>query len=274
MFYWILFIIPKKLLSRLVGYFADLKLPSPILRPLLKGFSHYYQLNLAEAKYQLHEFESLNALFTRELKPGVRPIAESLYVHPADSYLVTGGKINLDFRLQAKQVSYSIEQMLPNFDSQLFQDGEFALYYLCPTDYHRVHSPVAGFVKTVTHIPGCFWPVNQWSADHICGLFYKNERVIVEIETQIGLVMVILVAATNVGQMSLRFDPSFRTNSLKARGLWSQSYLNLKVAKGEELGTFHMGSTVVVMTSSEFSHKNPLNFVSQQRVQVGQSVTG
>jgi phosphatidylserine decarboxylase len=275
MFYWLLFIIPKKLLSRTVGVLADTALPSWILKPLLKWFVHHYRINLEESKLHLDQFKTLNELFTRELKMELRPLGATPYVHPADSRLVASGEISNGLKLQLKKVPYQLDQMLPGYDASLFQSGKYALYYLCPTDYHRVHSPVDGKIKTVTHIPGLLWPVNQWSSETINGLFYKNERVIIEIETINGLVMVILVAATNVSQMSLSFDASFRKNSLRATRLTQLTYSNCEIKKGQELGIFHMGSTVVVLLSTQFTAANRFDFPANgSRVKVRQGVTG
>jgi len=272
---WLLFIVPKKLLSRSVGILADMALPSWVLKPLLKWFVCRYKINLEESVLKLGDFKTLNELFTRELKMELRPLGKTPYVHPADSRLVASGEISNGLKLQLKKVPYRLDQMLPGYDVGLFQNGKYALYYLCPTDYHRVHSPVDGQIKSITHVPGLFWPVNQWSSETINGLFYKNERVIIEIQTVKGLVMVILVAATNVSQMSLSFDASFRKRSLKATCLTKLEYTNCEIKKGEELGIFHMGSTVVVLLSSEFVASYPFDFdPNGSRVKVRQGVTG
>jgi phosphatidylserine decarboxylase len=257
MFYWILWIIPKKVLSRGLGVLAEVAWPQFLLQPLLRAFVSYYGINLKESRKTLAEFRSFNDLFTRELKAGVRPVGEGPFVHPADSVLVQAGWVESLFYLQAKKVPYTVAQLLPGYDTTPFKGGgQYALYYLCPRDYHRVHSPVKGQVLSVTHVPGLLWPVNQWSSENIEGLFYKNERLIVSLQTTEGLVVVILVAATNVGQMSLSFDSTLREKCLKAKRVWTQNYENnqtpLCLEKGQELGTFHMGSTVIVLAARSF----------------------
>jgi len=274
MVYWALFITPKKLLSRLVGTLADYPFPKRIQFKILKWFSNRYSINLSESDKPLEEFLTLNDLFTRKLKSGVRSIGDSFYVHPADSVIMASGLSQNGVALQIKKVPYSLAQLLPGFNLSNFDHGYYGLYYLCPTDYHRVHSPVEGEVISITHVPGLLWPVNEWSSRSIVGLFYKNERVIIEIQTSRGSIALTLVAATNVGQVSLSFDPEFRARSLSAKKLWKKNYTHTFLKKGDELGIFHMGSTVVVLTSNEFQQKCFLNLPVAIRVQVGQEVTG
>jgi phosphatidylserine decarboxylase len=274
MFYWVLFLIPKKFLSRLIGYLADYPFPPFIMRRILKWFVKRYQINLDESLRHLESFRTLNELFTRKLKPDMRPIGKTPYVHPADSQIVAAGLIERGIRLQIKRAPYTLEQLLPGLDTSQFLHGYYGLYYLCPTDYHRVHSPVQGKILSITHVPGLFWPVNQWSSQYIEGLFYKNERVIIEILTSQGLVTLTMVAATNVGQISLTFDPTFREQARFAKGLWKKSYPDLFIQKGEELGIFHLGSTVVILISSQYYTQNPIQLKVGEKVHYGQSVTG
>jgi phosphatidylserine decarboxylase len=274
MFYWVLFVVPKKLLTRVIGYVADYSFPPFIMKGILKWFVKRYQINLTESLNPLESFQTLNDLFTRKLKPHVRSIGETPYVHPADSQIMSAGLIDRGIRLQVKKAPYNLEQLLPGFDLSQFLYGYYGLYYLCPTDYHRVHSPVEGKILSITHIPGLFWPVNQWSSQYIEGLFYKNERVIIEILAPQGLVTLTMVAATNVGQVSLSFDSTFQKKSKVAKGLWKKSYSDLFIQKGEELGIFHLGSTVVILISNQYYTQNPIQLEVGQKVYYGQSVTG
>lgn len=268
--YWILFIVPKKLLSRIVGWLAEVRWPKPLRSWLLKVFVQRYKIDMSEAELQLSQYETLNQLFTRKLKPQARPLSSGhFYVHPADSQLVTCGQVSEGLKLQVKCVPYNLDQLLPGLDTHLYNTGNYALYYLCPTDYHRVHSPVSGVITRVIHVPGAFWPVNAWSARYIKGLFFKNERVIIEINTSSGPVALILVAATNVGQMSLAFDSGFRQKSKNAKTSWELVLPEaVQINQGDELGTFHMGSTVVVVTSTEFAAVEPLIVKSPAQVKV------
>src|SRR5690606_21741857 len=126
------------------------------------------------------------------------------------------------------------------------EGGGYLTYYLCPTDYHRVHSPVSGQLLHALHVPGTLWPVNAMSVQQTEELFLVNERLVMELKTPQGPVFVVMVGATNVGQMSASFDPKIVTNRRVLAG--RKDYdppISIKV--GEELGIFHMGSTVVVL---------------------------
>lgn len=249
---YLLFLVPKNLLSRVTGHIVSAKLPEPLKSMALLSFASYYKINLGEAEKNHKEYTSIGDLFTRKLKPGIRPVGTQAFVHPADSRLTTFGFITGDTLLQAKGHSYSLPEFTkdPNAATR-WSGGFFATYYLCPTDYHRVHSPVSGEVVKVTVVPGALWPVNTWSVQAITNLFAINERVLVEMKTSYGDVLVVLVGATNVGKMSLAFDAKVASNQggeTRATVYHPPVHLN----KGDELGTFHMGSTVVVLYSPEF----------------------
>lgn len=250
---WILYILPKKLLSRCIGFLVHLPLPGPLKSAVMGWFANRYRLDMNEAEFAMDHYRSIGDLFVRRLKPGLRPIGSASLVHPADSRLTQSGSLEGGALIQAKGKFYQLSEFLGPIEAAPYKGGQFATYYLCPTDYHRVHSPIAGKVLRVAHIPGKFWPVNDWSTSTIDNLFSINERVVVEIEGPHGRVAVVLVAATNVGQMSLAFWPEFRGLSKWKNAPWVRDYSkeNLRIEKGAELGAFHMGSTVVLCLSPE-----------------------
>ena len=266
---FILWVVPKNLLSYLVGLLVHIPLPAPLSTWSVQIFASYYNINMEEAEHPIENFRSIGELFTRRLKPGVRPVSHEEIVHPADSELTTRGFIENETMLQAKGKTYSVSEFL-NVEGTIgkqhlnfFQGGAYFTYYLCPTDYHRVHSPVSGKILSVIHIPGALWPVNDWSVNRIERLFAINERVVVWIETQMGPVAVVFVGATNVGKMTMSFDSEVVTNRfLQGQRFKEKRYGQpIEIQKGEELGTFHMGSTVVVLypkgVISEIPEKRP-----------------
>jgi len=217
----------------------------------MSWFVKRYSINMSEAEHPKSHYKSIGDLFTRKLKSGIRPIGKGL-VSPVDGTLTTRGFIKSGQLIQAKESYYSIEKFLNSSQlSSAYEGGSFLTYYLCPSDYHRVHSPVEGFITKVTHVPGSLWPVNPWSVEHISQLFAVNERVIIEIKTALGAVQVVMVGATNVGKITLSFDDSIVSN----QSLWFLRgkpkvtiYENPKsVQAGDELGTFNMGSTVILV---------------------------
>ena len=226
----ILKFLPRVFISRTVGKLAALKAPSFIVRPVINWFAKRYQINLEEAEKAIHEYESLNAFFTRKLKTGIRPLADTYFVHPADSRMTQFGLIENNTLIQAKGLQYKLSEFIGNEEkAKKYEGGVFIVYYLCPTDYHRVHSPVEGTVKEIKKLGLDLWPVNEASVSSIENLFITNERAVVSINSQLGPVEVVFVGATNVGSIEvLKNESEF-------------------VKKGEELGVFHMGSTIVMI---------------------------
>ncbi len=270
---WILYFVPKNLLSFLVGVVVSLPLPNFLRLASMKWFAERYNINMEEAEKQLEDYKSINDLFTRKLKPGLRPIADSSLVHPADSEITVAEKIIQSQFVQAKGKSYSLQGILGAQPEQLsqFEGGYHLTYYLCPTDYHRVHSPVDGVIKGFYYQPGRLWPVNPWSVESISQLFAVNERVTIWIETQGGQqIAVTLVGATNVGKMTLSFAPDFISNNGHFRKKIVKNYDSpLAIKKGEELGIFNMGSTVLLFLPKGFIKEVP--FSLPKKVKYGEN---
>lgn len=254
-------VLPKNWISYFVGVLVQLPLPAPINQWAVKRFASHYNINLEEAEYPVEHYQTIGDLFTRKLKPGMRPIAEGL-VHPADAMLTSWGKINGDELIQAKGKTYSLAEFVSDDNAvKLFKGGHFVTYYLCPTDYHRVHSPVDGKIVKVEHVPGYLWPVNEWSVNSVDRLFAVNERVIVWIQTPKGLVALVMVGATNVGKMTMSFDSEIVSNMPPFR---SRSYVKtypkaIPVSRGQEVGIFNMGSTVIMVYPEGYLENDPIS---------------
>ena len=239
--------LPKKVMSRWVGHATRSRVPV-LAEAARDWFVKRYQINMAEAEKPLSEYPTISELFTRRLKAGVRPIGQGT-VHPCDGVLTQAGPVESGQIVQTKGITYSVDELLKDANaSQTFAEGFFCTYYLCPTDYHRVHSPVEGVVESVRHVPGQLWPVNPWSVENISQLFAINERVIFNIKTSFGPVALVMVGATNVGEISVSFDDSVRTNRPDRNQITVRDYSPaVAISKGQELGIFHMGSSVVVV---------------------------
>ncbi len=266
-------IVPKNDLSHLVGRLVHHELPPLLAQKSVEIFARYYKINLNEAELPVEQYRTIGELFTRKLKAGLRPIGLGP-VHPADSLITEAGRIERDHLIQAKGKKYSVAEFLRNPTLAVeFEGGSFLTYYLCPTDYHRVHSPVDGEITLSCHVPGALWPVNEWSVNSIQKLFNVNERVVTLIATPHGMVAVIMVAATNVGNMSMSYDAGIATNTReKGRAVKEKMYqAPISIRRGEELGVFHMGSTVVVLYPKGYISLEAASLKGQQ-VKVGESV--
>ncbi|HYN05029.1 MAG TPA: archaetidylserine decarboxylase [Vicinamibacteria bacterium] len=237
-------------LSRVTGHLADLRLPSFAIRPLLRLYVRGFGVDLGEAAEPLESFPTFNAFFTRRLREGARPIAggEGVVVSPSDSRLSVIGPVPPDGRLeQVKGSNYSIDALLGSpEDAAPFRRGAHATLYLSPAMYHRVHSPVDGRVVAWRYVPGRLFPVNGAGVRSVPGLFTRNERVAVFLDTPAhGPVAVVLVGAANVGRISLAFA-DLVTNRGRPGGRTVPAE-PVAVRRGDEIGAFNLGSTVVLL---------------------------
>ncbi len=250
-------------MGHLVGYFVELKLPNPLRLWSLKVFAHHYKLNLQEAEKELREYPNIAELFARKLKTGARALANVEPLHPVDGEITQSGQVIEDQLIQVKSMTYNSKELLKNKEwSEEVRGGTYYTYYLCPTDYHRIHSPVSGTLTEVQYIPGELWPVNSWSTDKIENLFCKNERLILCYRTERGTVYAVCVGATNVGKISLSFDPNFKGTKI----LYKKTY-NKPVQAGEDVAAFHLGSTVIVLYAKSFGLQEQFG-----RVKMGESL--
>ncbi len=239
-------------LSRLAGFAADLRLPRPLLRALIAAYARVYHVDLDEAAGRPADFTTFNAFFTRRLRDGARPIdtRPDVLVAPCDARLQTCGPIPADGRLpQIKGRDYAVAALLASDDAaRVFAGGLQATLYLSPAMYHRVHAPADGRIVGWRYVPGRLFPVNGPAVRQVDGLFARNERVIVELESEsFGRLALVLVGAANVGRISLAFT-DLRSNtggSAQAATLAPP----LAVRRGDELGAFNLGSTVVLLVS-------------------------
>ena len=266
---WIAYL-PKSYLSWFVGTMANLPLPKPFSTLLVRWFAAAYKIDVSLATRPLESFSSIGAFFTRDLRPEVRPVGEGI-VSPVDGTLRSAQDVSTvgDATL-VKGRNYSIAGLLGNDPlAARFANGQVWNFYLSPQDAHHIFSPVDGSIIKSVHIPGKLWPVNDWAISAVDGLFVVNERVVTFIESPFGLVAVVMIGATNVGRISLSYAP-IETN----RAPWSahrQQTIDhqppIAVARGEKIGTFKMGSTVVVVF--EKRHCDPSQVGSQLKVTYG-----
>lgn len=221
-------------------------LPGPMRAPAVKAFAKFFNIDPSEAEHALDQYGSFNAFFTRKLKPGVRPVGGP-FVHPVDGRLTEHGEVREGQLIQAKGWTYSLGEFLGDEElAKRYEGGTFFTYYLCPADYHRVHAPRAGEMYSARHIPGLLWPVNEWSVNNVQRLFNLNERVAMNFRSNEGAWSLVMVAATNVGDITVSLDPSISTSQWSWGPAKHREYQPaIPVVAGDELGIFHLGSTVI-----------------------------
>lgn len=239
--------VPKNHLSRVVGRIMHMPLPRPLARWTVRKFAAAYRIDVDEAQHPIAHYGSIGQFFTRDLREGLRPI-ESDLVSPVDGVLRNYGVVENGRLPQIKGKSYALSTFIGDEAlASRYLGGAYFNLYLSPQDYHHVHFPVGGRIVKSVHIPGKLWPVNDWSMSTIDELFSINERVITFVESPYGLVAVVMIGATNVGKISVTYDSFVSNASGTSRTVVRPYDPPLPVDAGSRLGTFHMGSSVVML---------------------------
>jgi phosphatidylserine decarboxylase len=247
-------VLPRKGLSRALGRIARVAAPQPVMRAFMQAYCRAYRVDLSECEIPSAGFGSFDEFFTRRLKPGARPLDldPTAVLSPSDGLIADAGPIDLSCSLKVKGRAYSVAELLgDDRAASLYAGGSFAVIYLSPRDYHRVHAPVDGRVRSVRHVPGTLFPVNDIGLAHIPKLFARNERVVVDQESDLhGPVSTVLVGAIGVGRITLSFNHDVITNDGRSFGEKVYAATDApRLTRGDELGAFHLGSTVIVFTS-------------------------
>lgn len=243
------YVLPKLLLTQFAGLVANMR-GGPITHALIRRFVHHYKVNMAEAANpDVASYATFNDFFTRPLREGARPIANAPFICPVDAAISQFGPIEHDQIFQAKGHSYSTRALIGG-DQQLahqFDDGHFATLYLAPKDYHRIHMPCDGRLTRMIYIPGALFSVNPLTARHVPGLFARNERVVCVFDTEYGPFVNVLVGATIVGSVSTVWHGVVNPPRTKGIREWRYDGQDIRLRKGQEMGRFLLGSTVVML---------------------------
>jgi phosphatidylserine decarboxylase len=244
-------IVPQHALSRLTGWLAELRHPLWLKNFLIQQFVRHFEVDMAEAKQpDPTAYASFNDFFTRALRDGARPIADDDLVCPADGAISQLGAIEEGRIFQAKGQHFSTRELLGGDEERAaqFTDGQFATIYLSPRDYHRVHMPLAGQLSATSYIPGDLFSVNAVTAENVERLFARNERLVCYFDTDVGPMAMILVGAMVVAGIetvwSGQVAPATDDPSLVDYQHLPQP---VSLAKGEEMGRFKLGSTVILL---------------------------
>lgn len=243
-------------------------LPHHALSGLMSGLTHskntlwknlfikliirLYGVNMDEAKVrEIDRYASFNDFFTRELNPGVRPIATAsdAIACPADGTVSQSGSIENGRIFQAKGHDYSAVELLGGDieRAKAFENGSFATIYLSPKDYHRLHMPLTGTLREMVHIPGRLFSVNTTTVNAVPNLFARNERVVCIFDTEAGPMALVLVGAIFVSSVETVWHGVVTPPSTDSVRAWNYSDHAPILEKGAEMGRFNMGSTIIVL---------------------------
>jgi phosphatidylserine decarboxylase len=243
------YLLPKRLLTVLMGRLASAR-GGAATTWAIRRFIARYGVDMAEAAVaDAARYPSFNEFFTRELKPGARPIAQATLVCPVDGAISQFGRIERGRLLQAKGHAYTTTALVGG-DGALaapFEDGSFATLYLSPKDYHRIHMPCDGRLRRMIHVPGDLFSVNPLTARGVPGLFARNERVVCQFEGAHGPFVLVLVGATIVGSMATAWHGVVNPPRVGRLRDWRYDEREIVLKQGEEMGRFLLGSTVVML---------------------------
>ncbi|MDW5417239.1 archaetidylserine decarboxylase [Iodobacter sp. CM08] len=266
-------VLPKVALTQLLGLFAGLK-AGGLTQRVIRWFIGQYKVNMSEAAdSDPIAFATFNDFFTRALKPGVRPIHTTRFVSPVDGAISQLGAIKQEQIFQAKGRDYSATALLGG-DPALakpFINGNFATIYLSPRDYHRIHMPCDGWLTQMIYVPGELFSVNPATARGVDALFARNERVVCMFESDFGPFALVLVGATIVGSMATSWHGVVNPPRSKTVRRWDYTGQNIELKKGEEMGRFLLGSTVVMLFPKGKCRFSPF-WVAERAVQMGEKM--
>ena len=272
------YLVPQQALTAFAGWVSSHE-RGWVTTEIIRRFVLKYQVNMDEAANpDIASYPTFNAFFTRALKPGARPLADADLVCPVDGAISQVGAIERDQIFQAKGHRYSTTAVVGG-DATLaaqFENGSFATLYLSPRDYHRIHMPCDGRLTRMVYVPGDLFSVNPTTARGVPGLFARNERVVCVFDSARGPFVLILVGATIVGSMATVWHGVVNPPRGKAVRTWdypdSQAAITLK--KGDEMGRFLLGSTVVLLFPR--SKQAPLQFnpewLSGRSIRLGEAM--
>lgn len=249
---------PKHAISRLVGKLAAAE-AGWITTKIISLFIKAYDINMAEAKLKnAADFKTFNDFFTRELEDGARTIDndQTTLCYPVDGAISQQGDIVDGQLIQAKGFNYSLVSLLGGDDktAEPFQHGTFSCIYLAPKDYHRIHMPMAGVLREMIYVPGELFSVNPLTANNVPNLFSRNERVVCIFDTAQGAMAMVLVGATIVASIETTWAGTITPPAGKDIFRWTypaDGASAITFNKGDEMGRFKLGSTVVCTFAPE-----------------------
>jgi len=243
------YLLPKQALTALAGRIAGAEAGALTTR-LIRWFVGRYGVNMAEAaEPDIAQYPSFNAFFTRALKPGARPLADAPWVCPVDGAISQIGPLDGERLVQAKGHHYTATALVGG-DAALareFNGGHFATLYLSPRDYHRIHMPADGRLRRMIHVPGELFSVNPTTARGVPGLFARNERVVCVFDGDTAPFVMVLVGATIVGSMATTWHGVVNPPRSGLLREWNYASGDVSLVRGQEMGRFLLGSTVVML---------------------------
>ncbi|MFZ6726806.1 archaetidylserine decarboxylase [Undibacterium sp. MH2W] len=253
------YLLPKQALTSLAGKAANAQWGS-LTTSFIRWFVNKYQVNMSEAvNPDISSYATFNEFFTRPLKAGARPLANSDLICPVDGAISQFGPISQGQIFQAKGHQFSATTLIGGDEkaAAAYANGSFANIYLSPRDYHRIHMPCDGKLTRMVYIPGDLFSVNPTTARGVPNLFARNERVVCFFDSAAGSFVLTLVGATIVGSMATVWHGTINPPRPGKICAWDYQDQNITLKQGEEMGRFMLGSTVVLLFPQADMRFNP-----------------
>ena len=267
------YVLPHHAITWLMFKGARIQWP-PLKNLIIKTYTDLNPVKMHEAiEEDMFAYESLNAFFTRALKPECRPFDNNKnnWLCPVDGSVSQAQAIENGRVFQAKGHDYSLLELVGGDKNleEIFNNGSFATLYLSPRDYHRIHMPTTGTLKHMQYIPGRLFSVATFIVNHIPRLFARNERCVCYFETEQGPMAMILVGAINVSAMETVWHGLITSEAKKIKR-FEYSDKEITLQRGEEMGRFNLGSTVIVLMTDKMQIDKQM--FAQAEIKLGQSL--
>ena len=267
--------LPKQAITMLAGKLAN-KRAGKLTTRVIKWFVKHYKVKMSEAANpDITSYATFNDFFTRALSADARPLAKAHFIWPVDGKISQLGAIKAGRIFQAKGRDYStLELVAGNVPlASHYENGQFACLYLSPKDYHRIHMPCDGVLKSMAYVPGDLFSVNPTTAENVANLFARNERVVCEFQSAThGTFVMVLVGATIVGSMATVWHDIVNPPRTREVRTWRYDG-EVELKQGEEMGRFLLGSTVVLLFE-----KKTISFDKKWKagrlIQLGEAING
>lgn len=257
--------------SRLFGIIADFKFYKPLQNYINKKYIQHFNINMNEFD-DYKNYNSLNELFTRKLL--IQRNLDDGFISPSDGKILKISKTfkadDENFAFSIKGFAYSVDELLKdNYKQEELKNGfDYVNIYLSPKDYHRYHSPCDIQILSMSYINGLLYSVNEKTLKKIANVYTKNERVSLKCKKDNTIFWLVFVGAQNVGKMNFVFDKNFKTNA-KNYNCFYKEFDDLYFKKGEELGNFELGSTIVIISEKD---KIKFKIKDNENIKFGQKI--
>jgi len=262
-----LFLLPKYTLTAFVGWLSRKRFS----RRFIPLYIRIYKINVAECERAPSQCANLLDFFCRTLKSDAREIHSGCISSPVDGTVSECGLITKGTLVQAKGHTYALASLLGDEHTAMrFENGTYITIYLSPADYHRIHAPCDALLSSWRHIPGALFPVNPKGVRAIDGLFARNERLVTLMATEYGDIAMVKVGATIVGSIRTDYGPEYESALLRKSRAMTEGNLQSTRLRGEEIGRFEFGSTVILLFTPETLLKVGVH--SGDKVQLGQPI--